>query len=713
MEPRVFRPGATSEVLVTRTSLVFALALGALASPIVIDIDARAAVPADQANQAGAKPQPKSTALIVGRVVDGTSGEPIGEAVVTMTPGRGRGGLDALPQGMTPEIQQAMQAALAAAGAGRGPTGQQRVMTGSDGRFVFHNLPPGPVTLSATLTGYTSSLTMTQIPGLPGIMASLVNQSSPTVLTLKEGEFATDVRLRLWKHAVVSGTVLDDAGEPAVGLTVQLARRTMAAGRARYMPALSAKTDDRGAYRISSVVPGDYVVVVPQAQASIPAALLGGMVEAVKSGGAGMGVAALSMLDVMSSGINIQEAITGGVRIGDFMVASSGAVPIVGPGGRLLAYQTQFYPGAFAPAQAAVVSLAPGEEKTDANFQLQLIPTSRVSGVAMGPDGPVENLGIKLVVPGDGVVSDSEFDVATAVTKKDGSFAFYGVPPGQFLLKAQKQPRPAIPAEAMAANPMAANMFGGGIPAGAKEAVYAVTTITVEGGSDLDNQTVRLVPGYTVSGRVEFSSVTGRPQPPAGQIASAVVNLVPVDGQMPSLLAMATPDRPNAQGEFKTKGYAPGKYFLSINGFGGWQVKSATIGGRDVLDAALEIREADLAGVVVTFTDKVAQITGTVRSPGESDLSETAVLVFPVNFRNWAANGMNPRRGLSARATRDGSFTIPNVPAGDYFIAAVDRATQGELQDPAYLDALSRVATRISVGEDPVKQELTKTKVQR
>ena len=44
---------------------------------------------------------------------------------------------------------------------------------------------------------------------------------------------------------------------------------------------LSARTDDRGAYRISSIVPGDYLVVVPQAQVSMPTAILGGLMDAV------------------------------------------------------------------------------------------------------------------------------------------------------------------------------------------------------------------------------------------------------------------------------------------------------------------------------------------------------------------------------------------------------------------------------------------------
>jgi hypothetical protein len=338
---------------------------------------------------------PKSTALITGRVVDGTTGDPIAEAVVALIPPGGRGAArGALPAGGSPEMQAAMEAALAAATASRGGTGPQRVMTGADGRFVFHSLLPGTFQLTATLTGYTSSLGVSLSPAFAGVVGGVSASPSSTTLPLKEGEFATGVTLRLWKFGVVSGTVLDDSGEPAIGLVVQVARRVMAAGRVRYVPAWSARTDDRGTYRISSIVPGDYLVVVPQAQVSMPTTIMSGLIDTVTSGNiTGGGGAAMAMMDLMSSGVMPTDAMTGGVRIGDFMVASSGSVPLIGPDGRLMAYQTTFFPGAAVPAQASLVTLKSGEERSDVNFQLRLIPTSRVSGRAVGPDGPIGEYG--------------------------------------------------------------------------------------------------------------------------------------------------------------------------------------------------------------------------------------------------------------------------------------------------------------------------------
>jgi hypothetical protein len=94
-------------------------------------------------------------------------------------------------------------------------------------------------------------------------------------------------------------------------------------------------------------------------------------------------------------------------------------------------------------------------------------------------------------------------------------------------------------------------------------------------------------------------------------------------------------------------------------------------------------------------------------------MSDATVLVFPANFSSWIANGMNPRRVRTARASRAGAYTIANLPAGDYLAAALDRADEGDMQDPAFIQALSRVATKVTVAADSVTLDLTKAKVVR
>jgi protocatechuate 3,4-dioxygenase beta subunit len=705
-----------------RRAVLVSLALAGLVAPSLVAQGGvgtqGAGAPLSQGQQAE---PPKSTALILGQVIDGSSGQPIADAVVTLTAGAGARGLNpaaaALAANASPQAQQAMQAAqaLAAQAAGRaGQGGPQRILTGADGRFVFRDLPPGQYQVAAGLTGYVASLSPTStgspnpaLSALAAVVAAAAPQGSPTALALKEGELASNVKLRLWKQAVVSGTILDDAGQPAVGLEVQAVRRVMLAGRARYVPAGSTRTDDRGAYRISGLTPGSFLVVVPQAPVAIPAAVFNNLIDALTGGL--QGGAGWAMLDLVTSGIELGR-ISGGARVGDYLVTTSGAAPLLGPDGHLLMFQTTFYPGATMPAQASVISLASGEERPNLNMQLRLVPTARITGVAMGPDGPVANLGIRLVVPGDGAVSDSEIDVASTLSRADGSFAFFGVPPGQFLLRAVKQPRLALPVEAMS-DPTVAAMFGGSGASGTTETLFASETVTVS--NDIDGLVLPLAPGFHVSGRTEFAGAGGRPLPTPAQMQTMTVTLMPVAGGAPATLlgSLTNPDRANAQGEFKTKGYAPGRYALNMTAPPGWQVKSAVLGGRDVLDAPLEITSADIAGIVVTFTDRMGQLSGRVSAPGEADLSEVSVMAFPYDYRGWIAGGMSARLSRSTRASRDGAYSMPNLPAGEYLVAAIDRASEGDMQDPAFVDALARIGTRVTVGSDPVTLDVTRARV--
>jgi hypothetical protein len=242
----------------------------------------------------------------------------------------------------------------------------------------------------------------------------------------------------------------------------------------------------------------------------------------------------------------------------------------------------------------------------------------------------------------------------------------------------------------------------------------AATPIVV-GGSDLDNVVVQLATGFRVSGRVVFESQTNRPQPQAAQIQTVNVALVPMDGRQPGgfLGDITGPDRANDKSEFKTKAYAPGKYFVNVSGGGPWQVKSIAIGGRDVLDAPLELKDADVSGLVVTFTDKMGTLTGTVHAGAETDLSEATVLLFPADYQGWINAGMNPRRTRTARANRPGAYTFNGVPPGDYLVAALDRSNEGDMQDPAFIAALARVAAKVTIALDPVTLELQRARVGR
>ena len=99
-------------------------------------------------------------------------------------------------------------------------TPKGRVMADSEGRFFFADLPAGDYYLGAQREGY---------PASAYGQRRASGQTQP--LTLREGERRADVRLQMWKYAVIAGRVVDEAGEPVVGVAVRALIKGLTAGR--------------------------------------------------------------------------------------------------------------------------------------------------------------------------------------------------------------------------------------------------------------------------------------------------------------------------------------------------------------------------------------------------------------------------------------------------------------------------------------------------
>ena len=81
-----------------------------------------------------------------------------------------------------------------------------------------------------------------------------------------------------------------------------------------------------------------------------------------------------------------------------------------------------------------------------------------------------------------------------------------------------------------------------------------------------------------------------------------------------------------------------------------WQLKSVTAGGRDAFSAPLEIKDADVSDIVITYTDRIGQVEGKVRNAAGALAANASVVLFPADYRAWIANGMNQRRVRTARS---------------------------------------------------------------
>ena len=129
-------------------------------------------------------------------------------------------------------------------------SGPAATMTDAEGRYELTQLPAGRYHLKASRGGYVEVSYGQRRP---------FERGRP--LELGEGAVLKDIDFALPPGAVVTGRVIDEAGEPVAQAGVSLARRRYIEGHRRLVSESGSSTDDRGEFRIFGVPPGDYVIV--------------------------------------------------------------------------------------------------------------------------------------------------------------------------------------------------------------------------------------------------------------------------------------------------------------------------------------------------------------------------------------------------------------------------------------------------------------------
>lgn len=131
--------------------------------------------------------------------------------------------------------------------------GQPARFTGSDGTFVFPDLPPGRVNISLRKPGFFSEQ---QLGG--GVTFD------PSVEVLSHGP----VLLKLTPEAILFGEVKNAEGEPIEGISVRAERWRLRDGRRQLQVERAATTDDEGKFRIAELLPGKYYLAFLPAESS-------------------------------------------------------------------------------------------------------------------------------------------------------------------------------------------------------------------------------------------------------------------------------------------------------------------------------------------------------------------------------------------------------------------------------------------------------------
>jgi len=603
--------------------------------PLVLAAAATAAAqvppPRDVAHESQQKPA-LGTAVISGSIMMAGSAQPARKVRVTLSGAELRGGRTAV--------------------------------TDDQGRFSFTALPAGRYNLSANKPGHITVSYGQRRPGRPG-----------TAIQLTDGQkFQAD--LQIPKGSVITGTVLDENGEPAPQTQVRVMRVVVQNGRRTLQGGGGSATDDRGIYRAFGLLPGDYVVCATPRNAVVRD-----------------GERAMLELEAMRRELDQREPARAAAVAAE-IAALQGRLPESdeesAPG-----YAPVCYPGA-AVSAATPVTLGVSEERPGIDFQLQLAPLARVEGTVVNSTGAeLREINVTL---SDAQQTGLSMSNISAQADANGRFRLMNVPPGQYRVTARATiAPPRAQGTAPVAAPGGGRGRGAGPPASRPEpiTVWAATDIAVDGRT-VSNILLSLQQGVSVSGQVAFDGTASAPT----ELTRIRVTMSPSE---PMPFGGAYAARVDASGRFTVPSVPPGRYRLTAAAVNGWSVESAVIGGQDALDFPIEIKgNQAVSGAVVTFTDRQTELTGVVTNDKNEPAPEFTLIVFPADSRYWIGPA---RRIQSTRPATDGRYTFRNLPPGDYRLALVYDLEPGATSDAAFLQQLEASALRVTLQPGEKKSQ--------
>ena len=303
---------------------------------------AAAAVSAFASDTTNAPPSPGATAQMSGRITRSDTGQPVPNA--------------------TAELASAPVSV--ASGQFTFPSIRRVASADADGRFQFNNLPAGNYTVTATAEGFADGEGFTgwQPPPRAPIMVKAGDRASRDLV--------------LTPTSAIEVRVLDEFGDPAPGVVLQISQQVSAAGASRFLPgagvAVADSTDDRGWFRVYGLFPGDYYL------------------HALPEPFGRSGPAAFAMT---------------------------------------------FFPGTTSALAATPVRLSAGRDALDVTFPVRTANTAAISGLAVDNAGrPVADAQVLLLPTPDAEVRAPVF--ARTTTGVDGRFVYPRVPEGTYVLQA-------------------------------------------------------------------------------------------------------------------------------------------------------------------------------------------------------------------------------------------------------------------------------------
>ncbi|MEP6962658.1 MAG: carboxypeptidase-like regulatory domain-containing protein, partial [Acidobacteriota bacterium] len=442
------------------------------------------------------------------------------------------------------------------------------------GGFVVENIDPGK---NYQLTAQRPGFEM----GRYGARSSSSTQGAP--ISLDAGQTLKGLVITMTPQGVVSGRVLDQAGDPLQGAIVFLMRSGYQRGVKQMMPSTQAQSDDQGAFRIANVMPGRYYLSVSDRRT----------------------------LESSASATQLRNV-------------------------------TTFYPNATEMKAAAPLDVAAGSEVRGLDIRLRQARVFSARGKMVDPNGaPVAAASGIAIAKAD---LNTPLTILTQLSagqlqarSADGSFEVRNLAPGAYEVIAVTN------VQGTASGPR----LSGRIDLNITDADVANLAFplgvgaTINGSIRMEEGDMKALLPPANPASASQATLLALTASNAGIVvtgARLAVGLTDLSG----FSVPAPPAQLKDDGTFVMEGIAPSRFQLSIAALPqGTYVKSARLGGSDVTKSEIDLRSGSGGNLEIVLSNKAADITGNVRSEKNDSMAGVAVSLWSRDSEpGTSANGV-------------------------------------------------------------------------
>ena len=463
--------------------------------------------------------------------------------------------------------------------------------TGPDGLFTISQVSFGDYVVEVQVPGYTGD-------------DSVFKDISRRQIQISAGSPSASYTFALSRLGTLSGTVVDENGQPQVDQAVMLFKKTELGDPFLIMPDWNnALTDSKGKYQFTSVPKGEYVVGLYFRSTTVPVAVTETYRKALQTSEA---VPMTERLEDSRAILPVRVSFSAAAAVGEpgltidgfEMSLEDGARrprPIEAlPDGGVTGLPSTYLPGVTSLADAKWISVASGASLAGLDIRVQRQKTARVSGVLTGPGDAARFVALRLVPDGlDRMEQAAIGEAARTITDGSGHFTFLGIPPGRYTLVGYVSPFASGGVLRAGTGSIRFGPDGKILPRVLQR--WARQSVSVAEG-DVTDLKVPLLDPFSVGGRVNVIAAGDVASPPPESVR---LYLSRATGQNITPLVRAT----IANGQFLLGPVFPDGYRLRVDVPQPWRVASIVADGKDIADTVMLV-DRNLSGVVITLTSE-------------------------------------------------------------------------------------------------------------